>query len=84
MSPPGLSPLTRRALLSASGVCTAHLVELQRMQQRLQEGQLGHIWRFDVGSNTDPFPSARDVFDSGFLAEMLVTYLREYPDNRSA
>ena len=38
MSPPGLSPLTRRALASASGDYMARdLVELQRMQQRLQE-----------------------------------------------
>ncbi len=83
MSPPGLSPLTRRALASASGDYMARdLVELQRMQQRLQEGQIGHIWRFDVGSNTDGFsPLARDLFDSGFLAEMLDIYLREYPDN---
>jgi len=78
-----LSGQTISYLSRASGDYMARdLIELQRMKQLLQEGRLQQILRFDVGSNTDGFsPLARDVFDSGFLAEMLETYLSEYPDN---
>ena len=59
------------------------LVELQRMHRLLEEGKLQQILRFDVGSNTDGYsPLAHDLFDSGFLAEMLATYLLEYPDSQ--
>jgi histidinol-phosphate aminotransferase len=84
MSAASLSDQTVSYLSRASGDYMARdLIELQRMQQLLQEGRLQQILRFDVGSNTDGFsPLARDLFDSGFLAEMLETYLREYPDNQ--
>jgi histidinol-phosphate aminotransferase len=84
MSAASVSDQTVSYLSRASGDYMARdLIELQRMQQLLQEGRLQQILRFDVGSNTDGFsPLARDLFDSGFLAEMLETYLREYPDNQ--
>ncbi len=79
-----LSGQTISYLSRSSGDYMARdLVELQRMQQLLQEGRLQQILRFDVGSNTDGFsPLAHDLFDSGFLAKMLDTYLHEYPDNQ--
>lgn len=79
-----LSGQTISYLSRASGDYMARdLIELQRMQQLLHEGKLQQILRFDVGSNTDGFsPLAHDLFDSGFLAKMLATYLHEYPDNQ--
>ena len=79
-----LSGQTISYLSRASGDYMARdLIELQRMHRLLEEGKLQQILRFDVGSNTDGYsPLAHDLFDSGFLAQMLATYLLEYPDSQ--
>lgn len=84
MNAPPLSERTAAHLSRPTGdYMSRDLVELRRMERLREEGRLSRILRFDVGGNTDGFsPLARDLFDSGYLARMLETYLRDYPDNQ--
>lgn len=78
-----LSSLARRAMGRASGDYVSKDVDELAVVRRLKsEHGLEHVYRFDIGKNTDGFsPLIHEVMDTPELVGLMAGSLTEYPEN---
>lgn len=78
-----LSKLARRSMSrSSNDYVSKDVDELEVVQELKSTYGLDHVYRFDIGKNTDGFsPLIHDVMETPELMELMAGSLVEYPEN---